>query len=194
MALALEERAMKDDLMLGDTPKARRRRRKLADVKTRGRLWKHSTLADLDGLVSPTELDTLFKFTLVRNPWDRMVSYYFWLAEQTFNHPAVALAKALDFEDFVTHDHTHQTHSASPARHYMTDVTGRECADLYIRLEHLAEDANPLWDHLGFELSLPRVNVSARKEDFRSYYSEKSRNAVASACAEDIKRFHYSFD
>ena len=52
MALALEARAMKDDIMLGDTPKAVKRRKRLADVRTAGRLWKHSTLADLDGLVA----------------------------------------------------------------------------------------------------------------------------------------------
>lgn len=48
MALALEGRAMKDDIMLGDTPKARKRRRRLQDFKAAGRLWKHSTLADID--------------------------------------------------------------------------------------------------------------------------------------------------
>ena len=51
MALALEARAMKDDIMLGDTPKARNRRRRLDGAQAAGRLWKHSTLADLDGLV-----------------------------------------------------------------------------------------------------------------------------------------------
>ncbi len=38
MALALEARAMKDDIMLGDTPKAVKRRKRLVDVKTAGRL------------------------------------------------------------------------------------------------------------------------------------------------------------
>ena len=44
---------MKDDLMLGDTPKALKRRRRLKDAfKRRGVLWKHSTLSDIEGLVS----------------------------------------------------------------------------------------------------------------------------------------------
>ncbi|MFI2767378.1 Type II secretory pathway, pullulanase PulA, partial [Sulfitobacter sp. M22386] len=43
LALALEARAMKDDVMLGDTPKARKRRRRVQGVETAGRLWKHST-------------------------------------------------------------------------------------------------------------------------------------------------------
>ena len=41
LALALEARAMKEDLMLGDTPKAVKRRKRLAGAASAGRLWKH---------------------------------------------------------------------------------------------------------------------------------------------------------
>ncbi|MEP2846339.1 MAG: Type II secretory pathway, pullulanase PulA, partial [Alphaproteobacteria bacterium] len=37
MALALEARAMKDDIMLGDTPKAKQRRKRVSDVQAAGR-------------------------------------------------------------------------------------------------------------------------------------------------------------
>jgi hypothetical protein len=192
MALALESRAMKDDIMLGDTPKARKRRRKVQDIQTRGRLWKHSTLADIDGLVP--DLDGLFAFTLVRNPWDRMVSYYHWLREQSFDHPSVSLAAQVPFDTFACAEQVRAAMQATPARHYMTDATGIERCDLYIRLEALAKDATRLWEHLGFELDVPQVNASDREADYRSYYTDAARSAVAEACAEDIARFGYSFD
>ena len=192
MALALEDRAMKDDIMLGDTPKALKRRRRVQDIKTRGRLWKHSTLADIDGLVP--SLEGLFAFTLVRNPWDRMVSYYHWLRGQDFDHPAVALAQQMTFTDFACAAQTRSSMKASPARHYMTDADGQERCDLYIRLEHFAEDAGPLWAHLGFTLHLPHANASERDADHRAYYDDAARDAVAEACAEDIERFGYTFD
>ena len=40
MALALEARAMKDDIMLGDTPKAVKRRKRMKNVPAAGRLWR----------------------------------------------------------------------------------------------------------------------------------------------------------
>lgn len=194
MALALEARAMKDDLMLGDTPKAKKRRRRLKDVQARGRLWKHATLADIDGLVAPEEIAALFCFTLVRNPWDRMVSYYHWLRTQSFDHPAVTHARAHDFNAFVLHPHTRETLRTNPARRYMTDATGRDCANLYIRLEHLGSDLAPLERHLGFELTLDRTNVSERARDWRPYFSDAAAESVAETCAEDVAAFGYSFD
>lgn len=76
LTLALEARAMKDDILIGDTPKARARRGRLTALTPAGRLWKHSTLADIEGIVTPSEMAQFCLFTLVRNPWDRAVSYY----------------------------------------------------------------------------------------------------------------------
>ena len=101
LTLALEDRAMKDDILFGDTPKAVRRRKRQKSLVGAGRLWKHSTLADIEGVVTSDELDRFLIFTLVRNPWDRVVSYYHWLQTQTFEHPVVSLARSLDFNDFV---------------------------------------------------------------------------------------------
>ena len=194
LALALEGRAMKDDLMLGDTPKARRRRRRLRGVRARGRLWKHSTLADIEGLVPDAVLDGLFAFTLVRNPWDRAVSYYHWLQGQRFAHPAVALARALDFRAFIAHPQVRAAFRAAPAASYMRRSDGREQCHAYIRIEHFAADAAPLFRHLGFRLELPRENVSARSRDYRPCYDARTARIVAEDCAEDIARFGYRFD
>lgn len=193
MALALEARAMKDDVMLGDTPKAKQRRKRLAGVQAAGRLWKHSTLADLDGVVRREELADLFIFTLVRNPWDRMVSYYHWLREQSFDHPVVSLAHDLPFEAFVNEDLVAQSFLQAPAASYVTDAGGRLRVDLFIRLEHLAEDIAPLEAHLGFALDIPHVNRSDRDAQYHSLYTDRSRAAVAAMCAADIKRFAYRF-
>ncbi|WP_163846726.1 sulfotransferase family 2 domain-containing protein [Pseudooceanicola aestuarii] len=192
MALALESRAMRDDLMLGDTPKAKRRRRKLQDAQTRGRLWKHSTLADLEGLVDAQETDSLFIFTLVRNPWDRLSSYYHWLRLQSFDHPAVHLSKALDFSAFIRYPAIAKSIRANPARTYLSTSAGEEKSSLYIRLERFEEDAVPLWRHLGFTLTLPRINLSGSVSSGGANLSRSDRIFISELCCEDIARFEYS--
>lgn len=194
MALALEARAAPDDLLIGDTPKALRRRGRLKGLRTRGRLWKHSTLADIDGLVDAGDLDRFLLFTLVRNPWDRMVSYYHWLRGQSFGHPAVALAKGQDFSGFLNHPQTQASFTANPYASYLRDARGAERAAVWVRLEHMAEDIAPVEAHLGFPLHPERVNASPRPRDWRGFYNEADAALLARICAEDIARFGYTFD
>lgn len=187
LSLALEARAMADDLLIGDTPKARRRRARLAGAQTAGRLWKHSTLADALGLYTEAEARAWFTFTLVRNPWDRMVSYYHWLRAQSFAHPAVALAKESAFPAFLA------APGAAPYGSYLR-LPGAPGAGHFLRLEHFEEDAAALEAHLGFRVSpLGRANASARARDWRPYYSDADAALLAEICAEDIARFKYSF-
>ena len=193
LSLALEGRVGPDDILLSDTPKAQRRRHRVKALPSKGRLWKHSTLADIDGLVTPAQIADSFCFTLVRNPWDRMVSYFHWLRQQGFEHPAVGLAKALTFSEFLNHAQTQASVKAWPYARYMHDAGGVERCDAFIRLEHFAQDAAPLWAHLGFRLELDRVNASTREAEYRGYYSDDDAALVAEVCAADIARFGYRF-
>jgi hypothetical protein len=194
LTLALEGRARADDILIGDTPKARARRGRLRGLRAAGRLWKHATLADIDGLVTGAEVADFFTLTLVRNPWDRAVSYYHWLRAQSFAHPAVGLARTHDFAGFMAHPQTQASFRLWPYGAYMRDAGGVERCRLYARSEALEADLAPFWAHLGFRLTVPRVNESDRPRDWRPLYDDATAALLADLCAEDIARFGYSFD
>lgn len=195
LSLALEARAMQQDILIGDTPKARARRRRLDGARARGRLWKHSTLADIDGLVAADSLKDFFIFTLVRNPWDRAVSYYHWLRDQRFDHPAVSLARRMDFSGFLNHESTRSGFQRWPAAAYLQDAAGQDRATLFARLEHLEHDLAPFEAHVGFRVTpLAPANRSDRSRDWRAYYSDADAALLARVCAVDIARFGYRFD
>ena len=193
LTLALEGRAKKDDILIGDTPKAKRRKKRLMEAEARGRLWKHSTLADIEGVVPRAFIAGAFTVTLVRNPWDRMVSLYHWLRDQNFDHPMAQRARAVGFQAFLEAQETRAAIAHAPYASYMCDARGRERASLYIRLERFDEDAEPLWQHLGFRLEIPHENASRRGENYRSYFNSDSRQLVETLCAKDIERFDYRF-
>ena len=188
LSLALEDRAMADDILIGDTPNAVKRRGKVKKFAADRKLRKHSTLADLDGLLA---LDDFFVVTLVRNPWDRMVSYYHWLREQNFDHRAVTLAKAHGFSDFLTHP---ETVAVQTAESYSSYVSAKGVDPHFIRLEDLADDIEPFEKHLGFKFDIPHVNRSKRDADWRGYYSDTDADLVGRMYAADIDRFGYGFD
>ncbi len=195
LALALEPRAAADDILIGDTPKALRRRGRLKGLTARGRLWKHSTLADIDGVVDLSDPDGWFVFAITRNPWDRVVSLYHWLRGQGFDHPLVHLARAVDFPAFAAAPLTAASLRAQPCAAYITDAAGVERCGMWLRHERLAQDVAALGDRLGWRLALPNgVNASGRGRDWRGYYDAPAVEAVAQACAADIARFGYGFD
>tara|TARA_R110002051_G_scaffold36609_6_gene79329 strand:+ start:5251 stop:5877 length:627 start_codon:yes stop_codon:yes gene_type:complete len=185
LSAALETRAMRDDILIGDTPKAKKRKARLGDLPATGRIWKHSTVHDMAGAVDPAGM---FVFTLVRNPWDRMVSYYTWLKSQTFQHPAVALAKSHDFSGFLNAPHTQHSIKQNSYASYVTPDAH------FFRLEHLQQDLALLWEHLGFSLTIERLNQSARPRDWRPFYAAQDAALIADICAADIARSDYQFD
>lgn len=195
LGLALEARAARDDILIGDTPKARARRGRVRTLKAAGRLWKHSTLADIEGVLTEEAMAGMFVLTLVRNPWDRAVSYYHWLRAQAFAHPAVGLAKSLDFSGFLNHPQTRASLSAWPYGAYMRRADGRDGATLFARLEAAEADLAPFETHLGFRVTpFAPANMSDRRRDWRPYFSDADAGLLADLCAPDIARFGYRFD
>ena len=193
MTLALEARANADDIIIGDTPKAKRRGKRLADFTPAGRLWKHRTLRDIIGIVDASAMQDYFVFTIVRNPWDRMVSYYHWAREQSFDHPVVRAACNHDFAGFLHEPDVWRSLTAAPFRSYVQDPSGVDHCNLYMWLEHLTSDIVSLEKHLGFRINVGHVNASARDQDYRAYYTNDLSDHVARICADDIARFEYAF-
>ena len=194
LARALESKVGKDDILLGDTPKALKRRKRQKGLTASGKLWKHAGLRDIYGLVSQAEIDSFFIFTIVRNPWDRVVSYYFWLRAQKFDHATVTLAKSLPFSEFLRDPETKASFRAAPYSSYVTDVTGNMRCDLFLRQENLASDISALEQNLNLKLpALGQENRSTRDADWRGYYSQADQDIVAEICAADIAQFSYQF-
>ncbi|MCU0907123.1 MAG: sulfotransferase family protein [Rhodobacteraceae bacterium] len=194
LTLAYEARARADDILIGDTPKARRRQHRLRGVQTAGRLWKHSRLCDIGGLIPDADLDAARVATLVRNPWDRVASYWAWARVQDFDHPAVRAAQTHDFAGFLADPAVAASLRAAPASAYLRDARGRDRLDVAIRLEHLDTDLPALEAMLGIPLApLPRANPSDWGGDRAAFYTASTRDRVGDLCAEDITRFGYRF-
>ncbi len=190
LTLALEARAKADDILIGDTPKARRRARRLKTLDAPGRLWKHARLSDIDGM--PECPDKAFIFTLVRNPWDRMASLYHWARAQSFDHPMIRAARTLPFDAFLDDRTVRAALRNDTAAHYVTDRSGALRCDAFVRLEHLEANLAPVQAHLGFSLDIPHANASERPPT-ATLYTPATRDLVAGIFADDIRRFAYVF-
>ena len=141
---------------------------------------------------------TYFKFTFVRNPWDRLVSAYHYLRR---GHPiskiAGIVAESPGFTDFVKTRLRDPLVAADvhlrPQCSFLLDEAGRLSVDFLGRFETLERDFSTVARRLRLDRTLPRRNTSAHPDSQRCY-DEESRAIVAEVYRQDIELFGYRFD
>ncbi len=148
------------------------------------KIKKHSTLAEYRAALGEDRFHRLYKFTCVRNPWDRMVSYYFrptqHIGELDRKEFRKVISKALSVADYLRLDKGDDDPFAN--------------VDYIIRFERLADDFRSVCAILGIPpVSLPQYNRSSRVH-YSKYYDDKLRELVRKRFAGEIERFDYTFE
>jgi hypothetical protein len=147
---------------------------------------KHFRLQDYAEAVPPEIFSNLFKFTVVRNPWARAISWFFipirWISAG--RQPRWS---AREFRGDIEH---------MPSMARMLNVNGIPGQmDLLLRFETLESDFAALTNRLGIETgtTLPHKNKGYSAENWQHYYlkSPDLVDLVAERFAEDIEMFGY---
>jgi len=151
---------------------------------------------------NPDKFRRYYKFSFVRNPWDRVVSTYFFLKRGGMNEADAAWAKANlanypTFESFVkgwlNEDNIHSWEHFRPQYYFICDEEGRVQVDFVGRVENMEHDFNVVAARLGCSRPLAKVNVGNLKH-YSQYYTEESREIVARVYARDVELFKYTFE
>lgn len=134
--------------------------------------------------ISDDLLQEYFIFSIIRNPWDRVVSIasYFDLPLGDF---------LSNFKDYCQDDSI-RIHSL-PLNLY-THQNGIRFADMICRFESLQPDINLVLDRIGLERQkLPFLNRSDHQH-YSTYYSPEDIEKVADFYQDDILLFGYMFE
>ena len=135
-------------------------------------------------LVGAQAWQDYFTFAIERNPWDAVVSLYFWKYKDRDELP--------DFESYVQEIWIEQL--ANNRRLYR--IRGKMALDRVLRYENLDTELREVWAQLGLpgEPDLPRAKGHARPAGhYRELYSATSRQRVADVFADTIDAFGYEF-
>ena len=148
--------------------------------------FNHMTAAALRRAMDPDVFDSYRKVTVVRNPWDQEVSLYYWLTRNERRRPS--------FDSFV------QTPSRRSQRKNFDiyAIEGRIVADVVLNYERLADDFSAFVASLGVGSAppLPYAKAGHRpcaQRDYRSHYTNDTRDIVARRHASEIEAFGYEF-
>ena len=143
---------------------------------------------------------TAFKFSIVRNPFDWVVSLYEFIKGNPSheNHEEV---KEMDFKQFckwnvsaINDKKTNVNGKLNTLTEFLFDGD-KLLVDFVGKLENIDEDFKVICSKLGIKNEdIPHINeTKGRKKDYREYYDEESKDIITKGFYYDLVNFNYTF-
>ncbi len=152
-----------------------------------------------NGFLTAEQFSRLFKFSVVRNPYDRCASlYFYWKKANDFDCYEAFLdylgsLKMNDAEHGV--GHSNETYHFLPQYKYLCDAKGKLLVDHVCRFENYQEEVKWLLKSIGCKTSrnLFDAEVHAKRaERYLGIYNKTTRDMVRSIYAIDFEMCNYS--
>lgn len=155
------------------------------------------------------EIQKGFTFCFVRNPWDRMVSNYFYakkmyniLGEEkktpTHKFRIDTVYNTDNFEEFVywVNDNKEYALSQFHMRPQVTFIKPiQESLNFVGRYERLNDDVKELSKLISIRIKLPYINESEEREfTYEKYYNKDTKEIVEELYKEDIDILGYTYE
>jgi hypothetical protein len=162
---------------------------------------KHAKASEIKNWVGSYAWNRCFTFAFIRNPWDLMVSTYFWWLEkapkfEAFRTQSELIQSMAGFKEFLFSEYGQKrvNQVETDLLDYLTDSHGKIIVDFVARFETLHEDWRTICKTIQIEnVELPHLNKGSR-QDYRIYYDSHSREMIANRFREYINTFNYSFE
>jgi hypothetical protein len=155
------------------------------------RWWNHMPATDIRREVGHAMWDAYFKFCVIRNPFEKAVSAFYFRRKQDPTKHDSALAEQVQFERWLEAEGPYTDEAQ-----YIID--GKFALDATIRHERMAEDMTNICTRLGVAWEperMPTFKAGIRPKDatVAALYTPKSRRLVEHVCARELAMFGYEF-
>tara|TARA_R110001592_G_scaffold298412_2_gene569206 strand:- start:714 stop:1277 length:564 start_codon:yes stop_codon:yes gene_type:complete len=132
--------------------------------------------------ISIKKFESYYKFTFVRNPWDRLVSAHEY--DKQFGNQLI-------FKEWIKLSPV--SYNTISEHKYGIQYDFVNGCDFIGKFENLQEDFNTVCDKIGIpQQQLPHKNKTKHKH-YTEYYDDETREIVAEKYAKDIEYFGYKF-
>jgi len=184
--------------------------------------YNHITPEEIKIRIDPEIWKEYFKFTIIRNPWDQVVSRYFWN-----KHKAASLKGLITYDAIISNvinprayyyllENLMQKISRKllslflddfeifllfyekrwKNTRYYFDSNENPICDFYLKFENLEDDYKTVCNKLGIpfeKLPLTKNKLRKEKRNFAQYYSRFSNRKLRSLLKKEIEFFSYEF-
>lgn len=157
----------------------------------------HYTAQEVLEAIGRRKWEKAYTFSIVRNPWDKVVSHYKYRVKTNQTEMA---KQPIDFKDWV-----YRTYGKNKDPYYydqpkmfqaqmdwLTDKSGRICVEDIYKFEHLQDAFEKIKMKLRLSSSLPHLNRTDDRH-YSQFYDEKTKLIIAEWFKEDIELFGYDY-
>lgn len=170
--------------------------------ESKGMNQDHRTAKEVKPLLG-TLWDSCFKFTIVRNPWDKMASMYYYRLNSPFynsvpneweNQYRKKHGDNPTFERWLERlewaNNKVRLTGCFDQLNYIT-VDKEVVCDLIIDFSNMNEGWQQLKNMLNCDMDLPHLNKSKNKKSYKALYNSKTDSIIKKRFAKDIEYFGY---
>lgn len=150
------------------------------------KIHKHSTLLEYQDQLGQDVIDRLYKFTCVRNPWERMISFYFSPHRGTVSWDRTKFVELVKNVEPVTH-FVSSGKNAVQGQNFFGHI------DRYIRFEDLIQDFEDVCMRIGIPMVQLAKRNASRHKHYSSYYDNELNELVKERFREEIRFFEFKF-
>lgn len=151
----------------------------------------HLTILEIKKFYNTIDLSNCFKFTVVRNPWDRMVSSFHW--ERTNKLIEKDARISSNFKEFARNPRWYRSQHSKSQLDFITDESFNIKVDFICRFENLQEDFNSACIKGNIPPRKLLHEHKSERKHYTEYYDDETKQIVAEKYAKDIEYFGYKF-
>lgn len=158
--------------------------------------FEHKTALEKIDEMGKQRWERVYKFTSVRNPWDKVISHFHYRVETNQTN---LRTKPIKFKEWVKLTYGDKDSfyydipkMFMPQLDWITDHEGKILVDFICRFENLNNDFSVVCENLGKNATLPHIN-SSKHGNYREYYDDDTIEIIAKSFSRDIEKFGYKF-
>ena len=146
------------------------------------KFYNHMPASLIKNRISPEIWNEYYKFTIERNPWEKVVSYYYMYKKRN--------NLDISFDDFIALGDL-------PFNYPLYTDKNNILVDKIIRYENLNLELKELFDDLKIPFSSlttkAKTNYRTKRKDYKTYYNEQTKIYIENSFKDEIDLMGYTF-